>query len=334
MSVQGSSRPPHGLNRPLRRLLLLAAWSTLLALPACGSRESTGAAGAAGTLPLETIVPPEGLPGWSLQLEAVLGDEQNEAVRFEVRVGPGFWNLMFPSNGVLPGMHVRVAGRRRVLVDPATSRYARLTGRRQDFLGLPDPLSTSFQVQRHGDASMRIRYTVLLPGGFSAWHELELALDPTGTGPTVGDLAGFLMAPLPARLPQAALDLAVSQWTWRDADRGRTGFSRFRILRAERIALHREDLIQDFPKYALRPLTDLLPGAVAAVGGQRGLWVQSTGPMGILFVDAKLHSFLPLKRPVYLGPREAAQVMVVPVLGGVPGWKGTVRGQDVWTISN
>ncbi|MBU1069841.1 hypothetical protein KJ975_09775 [Myxococcota bacterium] len=317
------------------RFRTLPGWiilAVLLPLTACGPRDNAAPA-AAGVPPLETIVPPEGLPGWSVQLESVLGDARNEAVHFEVRVGPGFWNLLFPSNGVLPGMHVRVSGRRRVLVDPATSRYARLTGQRQDFLGMPDPLPASFQVRRPEDGPVRIRYTLLHPADFSSWHELELVPDPMGSGPTVGDLAGFITAPLPVRLPQDQLDLRISEWTWRSAERGRTGFSRFRILRAERMAMQREDLIQDFPKYSLRPLPDLLPGADRA-DGRKGAWVQSTGPMGILFVDAKLHSFLPLKRPVYLGPQESAEVMVVPLLGGVPGWKGTVRGLDVWTIAN
>ncbi|PKN22126.1 MAG: hypothetical protein CVU65_15595 [Deltaproteobacteria bacterium HGW-Deltaproteobacteria-22] len=325
------------------RYRTLPGWiilAVLLPLTACGARDNATPA-AAGVPPLETIVPPEGLPGWSVQLEAVLGDARNEAVHFEVRVGPGFWNLLFPSNGVLPGMHVRVSGRRRVLVDPATSRYARLTGQRQDFLGMPDPLPASFQVRRPEDGPVRIRYTLLHPADFSSWHELELVPDPMGSGPTVGDLAGFITAPLPVRLPQDQLDLRISEWTWRSADRRRTGFSRFRILRAERVAMQREDLIQDFPKYSLRPLPDLLPGADRAdfpgadrANRRKGVWVQSTGPMGILFVDAKMHSFLPLKRPVYLGPRESAEVMVVPLLGGVPGWKGTVRGLDVWTIAN
>jgi hypothetical protein len=336
---------------PRHRWILLAAALTVCA---CGARDAPPPP-AAGVPPLETIVPPEGLPGWSLHLETVLGDEDNEAVRFEIRVGPGFWNLLFPSNGVLPGMHVRVAGRRRVLVDPATARYARLTGQRQDLLGMPDPLPASFQVLRTmdgpgramenpgrpGEGQVRIRYTLLHPTNFSSWHELELVPDPMGSGPTLGDLAGFITAPVPVRLPQDQLELRISEWTWRSAVRGRTGFSRFRILRAERMAMQREDLIQDFPKYSLRPLSDLLPGADRAdfpgpdrAVGSKGAWVQSTGPMGILFVDAKLHSFLPLKRPVYLGPRESAEVMVVPLLGGVPGWKGTVRGTDVWTIAN
>ena len=314
-----------------RTLLSFAAAAALLLLVACGTRAPSDAAGPSGTPPLETIVPPEGLPGWSVQLQATLGDERNEAVRFEVRVGPGFWNLLFPANGILPGMHLRVAGRRRVLVDPATSRYARLTGARNDFLGAPDPRPASLQLTRREDGTARIRYTLLHPTGGSSWHELELVPDPTGAGPTVGELAGFIMAPLPVRLPQSVLELNVAQWTWRSADRARTGFSRFRVLGAEPVALFREDLLQDFPKYSLRPLPDLLPGAESA-DGRRGTWVQSTGPMGILYVDTKLHSFLPLKRPIFVGPREAAEVMVVPVLGGVPFWKGMVRGPDVWTI--
>jgi len=316
-----------------RILIVLAAASGLLLSISCGGGGTAAPAGAGGIPPLETIVPPEGLSGWSIQFEAILGDEHNEPVRFEVRVGPGFWNLLFPSNGILPGMHLRVAGRRRVLVDPATSRYARLVGSRMDFLGIADALPASSQVERQSDGTVRIRYSILHPAGHSSRHELELVPDQTGSAPTVRDIASFITAPLPVRIPGSLLELNVAEWTWRSAERGRTGFSRFQILRSEPVALQREDLIQDFPRYTLRSLPELLPGAQSS-DGRRGTWVQSTGPMGVLFVDTKLHSFLPLKRPVYLGPREAAEVMVVPVLGGIPGWKGTVRGPDVWTIEN
>ena len=308
-------------------------WILSLTAAACGPRENVAPPAPAGPAPLEAIVPPEGLSGWSLLLEAVLGDEHHDALNLEVKAGPGFWTLLFPSNGVLPGMQVRVAGARRVLVDPATSRYARLTGPRHDILGLPEPLPTTTELSRAEDGTVRIRATVMRSRGFSSWHELELVPDPAGNGPTARDLSELLTAPLPLRLPPSVLELPIAAWTWRHASRGRTGQSRFQILRADPVALLREDLMQDFPRYSLRQLAELLPGAQTS-DGRRGAWVMSSGPMGILFVDGHLHGFLPVRRPVYLGPRELVEVSVVPVLGGPPLWKGTVRGSDVWTIGD
>ncbi len=318
---------------PGRPSILSLTWILLLTAVACGPRETVAPPPPAGEAPLEAIVPPEGLSGWSLLLEAVLGEDGNDALHLEVKVGPGFFTLLFPSNGVLPGMQVRAAGARRVLVDPATSRYARLTGARQDFLGLPEPLPTTTALTREEDGTVRIRATVLLPHGLSSWHELTLTIDPAGLGPPVRELLGLLTAPVPLRLPPSVLELPLASWTWRHASHGRTGQSRFHILRAEPVALQRGDLVQDFPRYSLRQLPDLLPGAQAS-DGRRGAWVISSGPMGILFVDGRLHGFLPVRRPLYLGPRELVEVMVVPVLGGPPVWRGTVRGPDVWTIDD
>ncbi len=311
-------------------LLFLACLSLTTA---CGPRDTPAAPVPAGDPPLETIVPPEGLPGWSLHLEAILGAEEHEALRFEARAGVGFWNLLFPSNGVLPGMQVRVAGPRRVLVDPATSRYARITGARQDFLGLGEVLPAASLLERDDDGTVRLRFTVLRPKGFSSWHELTLVPDPTGQGPALRELTELITAPLPSRLPASLLDLSVASWTWRHAHGHRRGLSRFRILRAEPMALLREDLVQDFPKYSLRPLSDLLPGSQAS-DGRPGAWLQSEGPIGILFVDDRVQGFLPPKRPVYLGPRTTVHVAVVPLLGAAPRWVGTVRGPDVWTIDD
>ena len=320
---------------PSRRLAAgpLFLLACLVLIPACGPGDAPPPPVPAGDPPLETIVPPEGLPGWSLQLEASLGAEEHKTLRFKVHAKTSFWNLLFPSNGVLPGMQVRVSGVRRVLIDPATSRYARITGARQDFLGLGEARPMISWHERAGDGTARLRFTVLHPDGFSSWHELTLVPDPTGQGPVLRDLAELITAPLPVRLPSALLDLSLASWTWRHARDGRKGFSRFRILRAEPMPLLREDLIQDFPKYSLRPLNDLLPGAQTS-DGRTGAWLQSEGPIGILFVDDRVLGFLPPKRPVYLGPHNTARVAVVPLLGAPPRWTGTVRGPDVWTIDD
>jgi len=310
------------------RMLPCVFW---VIVSACGGKE-TPLPKAAADVP-DVIVPPQGVGGWNLQVEAVLGRESNAPVAFSLRIAGDLWSLSFPANGILPGMQLRVAPGRITLVDPGTARRARLSGRRFDPLGDSGFHTTVFSgpVQQKPDGSWNLRFFARTPEGGSSFHELDLIPGRARQFPPVRDVSSFLLRRLPVQLPACVLDIPVSRWEWRDFRGTRTGISRFTILGGHPARLMPEDLMHDIPGHAARSPLEILPRAVqdphsrlplVATGERSGLLFVNGSPRGILIPGQLAAPGLPV-----------AEIQLIPLLGGVSVWEGTIRGSHVWTIS-
>lgn len=303
-----------------------------LAIAACSSpQRAQVAAPNPESLP-EILIPLEGTDGWHLRMEAVLGDERNAPISFDLRIAGDLWAMVFPANGILPGMQLRAAPGSLTLLDPATSRCARLRGRFEP-LSEPSLRSVRFSRQMHRlpDGSWSIRYFGRLPDGLSSTHELVLVPGASDSFPPVRDVAAFLMRRPPMDLPPQILDMPISRWEWRENFQRKTGFSRFSILQAHETRILQEDLASSIAGYALHDPPDLLPKAAVDARSPRPL-VTSGERSGLLFVNRMPHGLLvpgQLTAPGVL----VAEIQLIPLLGGLPIWEGTVRGPHVWTIS-
>ncbi len=308
--------------------LFLAMCILTLSLVTC--TKETGPGPGSGVLVEEIILPPEGLPAWSLQMELVAGHPENEALMLEARVSPHAWILVFPVNGILPGMQLRFSGQKRTLVDMATSRTVPLGGARTDIVGSAFHGPAALSLSRVGD-QLQLAYSMMQAGGFSS--RLVLTLNPAGPEwPTVKEILPLISLVARVRIPPEVLEQPVMGWHWRIHSAGQSGFAGIRILQARPATLQKEDLRHDPPQFRTARLTEVLP-QMEGEAKTKGPLVESRHRPGILYVNRKPHVVLGTSRPVFLGEIPFAHVMLVPLAGGLPIAEQTVRGHDVWTFT-
>lgn len=283
----------------------------------------------------EPILPVQGVPGWDLQIEAVLGRATNESMMFQLRIASEMWTMLFPANAILPGMQLRAGFGVLTIVDPATVRMARLVGRRFDPLQDPHfPCGSSLAgpIQRYLDGSWTLRFFGKLSNTTSALLELKLQPGEIGRFPTVREVVSFLSRRFCVELPPAVYDMPVMRWEWREKRNAREGFSRFTILQAQPTRLLQEDVTHNIAGYTLHTPFDVLPKLVQDLGSTFPV-VTVMQRSGIVFVNQTPRSLLIPGQLFALGV-PIAEIQLIPLLGGIPVWEGTIRGPHVWTLDN
>lgn len=283
----------------------------------------------------EPIIPVQGVPGWDLLVEAVLGRATNESLMFQLRIAGEMWTMSFPANSILPGMQLRAGFGVLTIVDPATARMARLVGRRFDPLldpHLPCGSSLAGPILRHPDGSWMLRFFGNLPNTASGLLELKLQPGEVGRFPTVREVVSFLSRRFCVELPAAVYDMPVMRWEWREKRNAREGISHFTILQAQPTRLLQEDITHTIAGYTMHTPFDVLPKLVQDVGSAFPV-VAVMQRSGIVFVNQTPRSMLIPGQLFALGI-PTAEIQLIPLLGGIPVWEGTIRGPHVWTLDN